>query len=234
MPFVGSMWSTTAGDPYWGNVVVLLQGGDGVDYSSYGRTISTSGVTTGSTAWQPEGLDTLLFTSSGFGSAPYVSWSQSSELEWGADDCCIEGDFKFSSDDGQLFRYYVDANGGNSAALLFTPPNASATSPNSVRVNNGALTAVGPAMSMPQALYVCLERVGSSLYCSIDGVSSNSLSIGSGALDVATVASRIGMAAATIATASWTVNVGRYRITVGANRYGGSSFTPPSGAYPTS
>ena len=221
----------SAGDPLFGNVVLLLQGGTLQDFSSYNRTVTSSSATLNDTSYVVNGLNTIKLVSVFLGANGFLTWARSAELEFGTSDFCIEGYFKVANVPN--FNFYIDRIGGGGDPLGWAPNQASNPAAQSLAINGASATGVGPSLLLPASFYACIERVGDQICGSIDGINGSTpktLTPGL-ALNAATIDARIGLGSAQ--TNTWTDNVGQYRITIGANRYNGANFTPPTAPYPT-
>lgn len=206
------------GDPLWQYVVLLLQGGDLTDHSSYGRTASATGVTEDITSWQPASLPGFQVTNG------LVTWPSSPELIPGAVDFCLEGWFRTEDP-------FV-ANGA-----YFWVPSSWGIAPTNNVLGAGTLTTMVTGTPLDglstitalQPYYVCMERAGANLVASINGAIVHTYDIGSGNSMPATPGPFC--LGGRDVTPSIVLLCAGLRYTVGANRYGGASFTPPAAPY---
>jgi len=218
-------------DPLWANVVLLLQGGTLTDKSSYARTVTSSGSTLNDATWTKNGVNSIKIQSVFLGQNGYVTWPRSAELQFGTAPFCIEGWFKTDSASGVDMYLYTDRLGGGGDPLAWSLYRLGATGTQIINTNNSSNTAIGPSLTVPAEFYACLERVGDTLYGSINGVVATPKVLTAGySFNAPVHDARIGLAEAT--SNSWILRLAQFRVTMGASRYGGTNFTPPALTFP--
>ena len=221
------------GDPYWANVVSLLNfpGADG----------STSIIDAKGKAWTAYGnaqIDTSLgYNTCQFdGAGDYIQSADHADFEFGAGDFCIEQVVRMTAVAGAVHGLWEKRGTGFSAGDLI------------VFVNNGELWVY--CYDVDSAGNLILQTTGTPI---TDGVIFHWALYRSGstfrlALNGSIVASTTSSATLTDASTPITIGMdnvggGRFwlngrilasRVTKGVSRYGGSNFTPPSAPFPES
>lgn len=221
------------GDPYWANVVSLLNfpGADG-------STTFTDEKGKSWTAYGNAQIDTSLGYNAGLfdGSGDYIQCADHADFEFGAGDFCIEQVVRMTAVAGDIHGLWQKRGTGFSAGDLI------------VFVSNGELWVY--CYDVDSASNIILKTTGGPI---TDGLTFHWALYRSGttfrlALNGSIVASTTSSATLTDSAAPVTVGMdnvsgGRFwlngrilssRVTKGATRYGGSTFTPPTAPFPDS
>ncbi|MDT7834949.1 hypothetical protein [Aquabacterium sp. OR-4] len=225
-------------DPYWRHVVLLLQGGSGVDQSS----AQTSVQLLPSGLYQPGGstehLDGTLPTIKVINPVSYAPGIVCDIPALGSQDWTFE---LYAHYTGPYFALWTDAKdrSGGDPYGGFTAWVSNAgdrrmdvmLNNNTATVKNGATPDAQPAF--PWGAYYCVERKGRYVYLSTGGVIRGTIDLGSTGytLNARERVPRIGDWS-TDAGSGWVQYVGRVRWTLGVARYDGLGFTPPVGLLP--
>lgn len=224
-------------DPYWANVVLLLQDGSMVDASDAQTEVTVVGTSTarpvGSTAQLDGSLTTVKIRNANV-QAPALACNIPA---LGAQDWTFE---VYAYLTGPYFALWTDAKdtslgtpyGGLSVTIsqsgspiVDTMVNRNSSSP--------ALTNTAALGTFPFGGYFCVERKGRYVYTSFNGTIRSTADLGSASVSLASPerTPRIGDWQSD-AGSGWELYVGRLRWTLGVARYNGADFTPPTGLLP--
>jgi len=228
-----ALWVANDGDPLWDNVVLLVQGGSAVDQSNYARALTLYRGTENDSTWVSNGSNTIELDSSIVYGTPLVCgmyFNDAAELVPGAQDFCFEGWVQLNSAQVRS-SYYYRAPG----SWGFGPTdNVIGTGSHYYTINVTLTTLAALEIEAPQAYYYCAERVGGTIYFSLDGVvlGTYNFAVSTDPLPTPTGGQHfIGMDIG-ISPNDLFACIGQTRYTMGANRYGGSNFTPPDSLFP--
>lgn len=207
------------GDPLWSYVVLLLQGGDLYDWSSYHRVAaSASGVTEDVSYWQPAGIPGFLVSDG------LVTWAAADELIPGSAEFTFEGWFR------------TEAETVSNGAYWWVPSSVGIVPTNNVSGQGTLTTMYDGSPNLPGVVidagvpyYVAIEREGDNLVYSINGEIIEEQALGPGAAMPAT-AGPFCFGGRNV-TPTIQITCAGLRYTVGINRYGGEAFTPPTIPY---
>lgn len=237
--FSQSVTPPPGGDPFWANVVLLVQGGIVGDQSRYARPFLKATGTSVTNDYEPVGLPTIKLTSVLFGVKGQMAWSCSApELQWGDQDFTVEGYFNNPTTNVAQMHFLTDGIGGAATAFNWGPNAASNPGPLICQVAGSTSRPVSqnpPGITWPGSGYFSIERVGDTLIGAVNGVvqtTTSALTPGF-TFPLMTVSHQlIGMDDAE--TNNWFLSMDCVRTTMGVARYGGMSYPVPTTLHPTS
>lgn len=217
-------------DEYWSSVVLLLHmdgtGASFTDSSTAARTVTAYGDATQSATESKYGGKSLYCD----GTGDYITVPSSSDFDWSAGDCVIEGWIRLG--DMSKTRHMFGTTAGNSDFKTGCYVESNGTiSIGLVGLNN--LSSSSGAVVLNTWHHVAFVKSGSSAYIYVDGtrVASGTASQGwsSGSAQFS-----IGRTYQTgSGDGDWQGYIDDLRVTVGSNRgYTGSTITVPTVAYP--
>ena len=165
-----------AGDQYWSNVVLAVQG-DGANAATtvHNKVTGTAATVGGnaqlSTAAKVYGASSLVFD----GAGDYFSFPDSESWNLGAGDFTIECWYRPSTLTGaSQWRGLVgqrNNNASNGSWVLFVNQNNTGFGFNyNVSGTSGTDVLFGSPLTVGQWYHVAVSRVGATLYCAVDGV----------------------------------------------------------------
>lgn len=224
--------SVTA-DPYWANVVLLIQedganGGTTFTDSKNGRTITRNGTPTHSTASFPWGTSSILFD----GSEDWLSLANNTDWSFGTDNFTIEFWFNPTSVSGEKFLFgqltsdgyapvRIDYTGSAITARIYGPLSWGSGVQKTLTVTTGTW------------YHVAVVRNGTLFSIYVNGEAGASTGTSSGSINVVTDTLKIGGASGNPGgitdAAAYMKGI---RVTKGVARYT-ANFTPPTGPFPT-
>lgn len=217
----------SGGDPYWSNVVSLLdaQGSDGgVSFPDQGISriwTPTSGAIT-STAQHKWGSSSIYFTGTGSLDAPSTS-----NVAFGTGDFCVDGWIRIQDSTTNDQRVFDIGSNGISLFIGNSSTNTMGVYAPSVGIYSELYTN-GPVLALDTWYFYSVYRLSGVIRAAIDGV------IWGNATDAKSYpAAALHYGKYGGGGHNFKGYIGSARITEGAARYGAVNFTPPSAPFPT-
>jgi hypothetical protein len=219
-----------SGDPYFSNVVLLLQDGF-TDLSNSSHTVTNTNVSTSYTQVPVSGMASSWQFG---GSANYVTVSDSPDLTLPGD-FTMEGWLWHDSTNGQSYPN-VFCIGTYNAADSFGIEHENYVNPTTYGryLGSGWRTGTSPQAGDDKWIHFCYQRSGTSVVNFLNGVpwytDTSSLSINA----TSTLGIRFGQLVGYATSSNWKGYMAGIRLTKGVARYASAGFTPPTAPHPTS